>query len=511
MAVRNRARKPPTESMETLRVALYTRRSTDEDHQPFSIEAQDSRLNAYIASQPGWHVVERFTDDASGVSMDRPGLREALAVARAGCYDLLLVYRLDRFTRRIRDLAILMDELAKAEVYFRSATEPFDTSTPAGRMLVQMLGVFAEFEREMIIDRVRGGMERKAAKGKWTGGPVPYGYHLDGDHDIPIPDHAEAAVIRQIFAAYARTKVGTRAIANALNQRGVRTKTGKYWSGYTIGRILANRVYLGEKVFGDIHVPDAHEPIINPDLFDEVQEIMAVRGQAGSRRAASNSAYNLTGLITCPGCGSKYVGTSAYGRSRTYRYYTCFSRIRYGSRGCDAPRLPADETDLAVFNVLLDLYRITDLVADAVRAEQQLRAYQYQANRAELSAMEHEIKQSDAALDRYLTAFEANALDADICGYRVRELDARREQLEHRRSDLERALMSVPADPRQKAINQLHRDLAQIFWRGSPGQRKALTEASIAEIRFEGDQLIPILKVPAEAAKRVEADRGPSL
>ncbi|HEU5111596.1 MAG TPA: recombinase family protein [Micromonosporaceae bacterium] len=177
MATRNRAgARRGTTARKTdgiVRVALYTRRSTDDEHQPFSIEAQDTRLDAYVASQPGWQIVERFTDDASGASMHRPGLHRALAAAKAARYDLLLVYRLDRLTRRIRDLAVLMDDLDRAEVHFRSATEPFDTSTPAGRMLVQMLGVFAEFEREIIIDRVRGGMERKAPKANGPADPCP--------------------------------------------------------------------------------------------------------------------------------------------------------------------------------------------------------------------------------------------------------------------------------------------------------------------------------------------------
>ena len=148
MPSRNRAKpkdtknRMPDASM-PVRVAVYTRRSTDEEHQPFSIEAQQTRLTAYVESQPGWHVVEEFTDNASGASTKRPGLQNALSAAKEGRYDLLLVYRLDRFTRRIRDLAMLMEDLETAGVHFRSATEPFDTSTPAGRMLVQMLGVFA--------------------------------------------------------------------------------------------------------------------------------------------------------------------------------------------------------------------------------------------------------------------------------------------------------------------------------------------------------------------------------
>jgi site-specific DNA recombinase len=126
-----------------VRVAIYVRRSTDEEYQPFSIEAQDIRLGAYVKSQPGWSLVARFEDDASGAKLDRTGLNNVLTAARAGRFDVLLVYRVDRFTRRIRDLATLLEELDAAGVVFRSATEPFDTSTPAGRMLVQMLGVFA--------------------------------------------------------------------------------------------------------------------------------------------------------------------------------------------------------------------------------------------------------------------------------------------------------------------------------------------------------------------------------
>src|SRR5215211_7181429 len=119
MASRNRAsvrRNPDSKTPAIVRVAVYTRRSTDEEHQPFSIEAQDTKLAAYVASQLGWQIIERFTDDASGATMDRPGLRKALAAAKAARYDLLLVYRLDRLTRRIRDLAVLMEDLDKAEV-----------------------------------------------------------------------------------------------------------------------------------------------------------------------------------------------------------------------------------------------------------------------------------------------------------------------------------------------------------------------------------------------------------
>jgi len=156
-----------------MRIATYTRISTDEEHQPYSLEAQGHRLGAYVESQEGWQLVRRFSDQMTGSVLERPGLERALAEGRAKRYDLLLVYRVDRLSRSVRGLAQILEELDKASVVFRSATEPFDTGTPAGRMMVQMLGVFAEFERATMIDRVVAGMERKAARGGWNGGLLP--------------------------------------------------------------------------------------------------------------------------------------------------------------------------------------------------------------------------------------------------------------------------------------------------------------------------------------------------
>src|SRR5262249_10525006 len=154
------------------------------------------------------------------------------------------------------------------EITFRSATEPFDTSTPVGRMLVQMLGVFAEFERETIIDRVINGMERKAAKGLWTGGARPFGYVIDRSLDKPVPEPTERPTICTIFDLYTKDRLGTQTIAATLNARGLRTRTGKPFSPHTVELILTNQIYIGEKHFGDIVVPDAHEAIIDREQFD---------------------------------------------------------------------------------------------------------------------------------------------------------------------------------------------------------------------------------------------------
>ena len=157
MSSAKRTTAPTPKAEATTRVALYLRISTDEEHQPFSLEAQEHRLTAFVPTQPGWEQVKTYVDQTSGAYAERPGLSEALRDARLGLYDVLLVYRVDRFARSLKVLVHLLEELDSAGVAFRSATEPIDTSTATGRMLAQLLGVFAEFERATIIDRVVGG------------------------------------------------------------------------------------------------------------------------------------------------------------------------------------------------------------------------------------------------------------------------------------------------------------------------------------------------------------------
>src|SRR6266508_2790843 len=176
-----------------MRIATYTRISTDEDRQPFSLAAQADRLENYVKVQDGWRIVRRFTDSASGATLERPGLRDALQEARAGVYELLLVYRVDRLSRNVRQLAQVADELEKAGVALRSATEPFDTSSPAGKMMLQMLGVFSELER--------------ATK-------------------LIHPAEPQADVVRRIFAMYAEGQMGAARIADVMNAEGHRTKNG---------------------------------------------------------------------------------------------------------------------------------------------------------------------------------------------------------------------------------------------------------------------------------------------
>ncbi|HYS35256.1 MAG TPA: recombinase family protein [Pseudonocardiaceae bacterium] len=506
MGRRARTRTEATIAEHGVQVAIYVRRCTDEEHQPFSIEAQDARLGSYVKSQPGWSLVARFEDDASGAKLDRPGLANALSAARAGRFDVLLVYRVDRFTRRIRDQVTLLEELDAAGVVFRSATEPFDTSTPAGRMLVQMLGVFAEFEREMIIDRVINGMEREAAKGSWTLGQVPYGF-AKGTSDILVLIEAEIRVVELIFQLYTRRRLGCRAIATYLNEhrlhrRGAHRRANtepcmQPWSHKTVADVLTNRVYLGEIHFCEVITLNAHDAVIDEATFDLAQEILAQRGEA-PREAGSPSDYHLTGKLTCPVCKRRYVGTNAVGRSRTYRYYTCWTRSRYGVDHCAAPRIDADALDAMVLDAVRDFYTNRLDEAQRILAASRSRHQQARAGQErDLAAIEEELAAKEAIVDRYLTDYETNKIDHDTVATRIEKISDQIRQLRHQRDELAFMLDLDAETPDDSHLIAIRDRVIEIIETGATPERKALCEALLAELSVdESLTATPVIRVP---------------
>jgi site-specific DNA recombinase len=260
-----------------MRVATYTRISTDEDHQPFSLGAQTERLEAYARSQDGWRIVRRFQDQASGATLDRTSLQQALAEAEAGVYELLLVFRVDRLSRNVRQLVQLSEELDRSGVALRSATEPFDTSSAAGKMMLQMLGVFAEFERTTIVERVVAGMERAASQGRWVMGKVPYGYVRDQDSKLIVPEPVQAAVVRRIFELYVSGDKGIKSIANILNAEGFATKNGMPFAHPIVHSILCNPIYAGSVRFRGQVFSGLHEALVDEDTYERVQALMDER------------------------------------------------------------------------------------------------------------------------------------------------------------------------------------------------------------------------------------------
>lgn len=482
-----------------MRIATYTRISTDEDHQPYSLDAQATRLGSYAASQEGWAIVRRESDQKSGATLDRPGLQKLLREGEAGRFDLLLVYKVDRVARSVRGLAQIIERLDEAGVLFRSATEPFDTASPAGRMMVQMLGVFAEFERATIVERVIAGMERKAARGEWAAGQVPYGYTKHPRLHFLVPDPAEVPVVRIIFERYADRMEGAQTIARWLAERGYRTRRGVPFNPKAVLTILRNRVYVGEIFFRGTYYPGPHEPLIDLSLFDRAQQILAERGDDLSLRRSNTSDYLLTGLLRCTKCGRRHVGAAAArGRARTYNYYVCFSRHRYGTQTCDAERIPAPALEAAVLDQLTGLLQQTDLIRDAIHAA----AADLDADRPrweqERQALNAEIARTDAALERYFRAFEEGTMPEKLCGERIDALSRQLSGLRSRREELTDDRQDADTVLTDDDIAALQAEVAQTIRDGDAATRKALLQALVGEIRVEGrDHIRPSYCLPA--------------
>ena len=478
------------------RVCLYLRISTDEDHQPTSLRTQRERLERYCEAMEDWRIVASYEDQASGTTLDRPGLQQALALAREKRIDLLLVYRVDRLSRKVRQLAALCEELAQLDVILKSATEPFDTGAAAGRMMLQMLGVFAEFEHATIVDRVTAGLERRVREGKWMSGRSPYGYTREDG--LLVPDPVKAPVVRRIFHLYAEGKLGTTAIARTLDAEGAPPPRKQGWSPNALQLILANPAYRGlVRWNGETH-PGLHEPLVDEETFEATQGILKRRGENASLRRGNPSDFLLSGLVRCHHCGRAYVGTSAHGRNGRYTYYACSTRYKYGPAKCSGERLPKDRLEAAVLAQLADLYRdgrvIEKALADAavhVESERPRTEEQLASTCAEIARLE-------TKLERYFEAFEEGTLSPADCQDRVRRHRARLETLREQEAALARTLGTrANTPPDTAALAGLADQLDEILTNESPEQAKELLRLLVKEIRIhDRRRIIPTYRIP---------------
>lgn len=492
-----------------IRVCLYMRISTDEDHQPTSLGTQRERLERYCQAMEDWHVVHAFEDQASGVTLDRPGLTQALGLARERRFDLLLVYRVDRLSRKVRQLAGLAEELDRLGIVLKSATEPFDTGSAAGRMMLQMLGVFAEFEHATIVDRVTAGLERRVREGRWMSGRTPYGYTRA--NGLLVPDPVKAAVVRRIFQLYAEGKLGTTAIARQLDAEGAPAPRKHGWSPNALQLILANPAYLGLIRWNGGLFEGVHEALVDDELFEKAQEILRRRGQDASLRRGNPSDFLLSGLVRCDDCGRAYVGTSAHGRSSRYTYYACSTRYKYGPTRCKGERLPKDRLEAAVLAQLAELYRDGRLIEQALAATASHAAKERPRLEEQLAATRAEIARVERKLERYFEAFEAGDLSAALCEERVRGHRERLETLREQEADLARTLATqAPTLPDAAALAGLADQLDEVLATESPEQAKELLRLLVKEIRVHNRRrIVPTYRVPA-AVRAMPTKVGPT-
>ncbi len=378
----SKANRTPTTP--AIRCAIYTRKSSDEGlQQEFnSLDAQREAAEAYIASQKaeGWTCLPDRYDDGgyTGGNMERPALQRLLADVDAGRIDCVAVYKVDRISRSLLDFARMMETFEKHRVSFLSVTQHFNTTHSMGRLTLNILLSFAQFEREIIGERIRDKIAALRAKGKWTGGTPILGYDVDRSNGSPrlVINPAEASRVRAIFEMY--LEHGTLlAIVAELDRRGWRSKVWSTRGGKRRGRlpidkcrlhaILTNVLYLGKVTHKKEVYAGEHEAIVTEDLFRSVQTRLQQNRNAGNIELRNRYGALLRRLLYCKACGRVMVHTFTSRANKRYRYYTCTNAIKNGRRKCPTASLPAGEIEKAVVDQIRCIGQDPDLLGETLR------------------------------------------------------------------------------------------------------------------------------------------------
>ncbi|WP_062196722.1 recombinase family protein [Caldimonas taiwanensis] len=363
------------------RCAVYCRVSSDErlDQEFNSIDAQKEAGHAFIASQrsEGWIPVADDYDDPgySGGNTERPALKRLMADIQRGAIDIVVVYKIDRLTRSLSDFSKMVEVFERHGVSFVSVTQQFNTTTSMGRLTLNILLSFAQFEREVTGERIRDKIAAAKKKGLWMGGVPTLGYDVVNRQLVINP--TEATVVRRIFEEMltigSPTQIAARLTAEGITTKAWTTQEGRVRSGTRIDKkyihkVLRNRIYLGELSNRGQWYPGAHEPIIDRALWDQVHAVLArdshARGVETKIRARNDAL--LRGLLYTPS-GERMYPTYSEKNGRRYRYYVSKSEARFGAPGKGFARLPAAEIEAAVVAQIRTVLTSPESVAAVVR------------------------------------------------------------------------------------------------------------------------------------------------
>ncbi|WP_395685912.1 recombinase family protein [Aestuariivirga sp.] len=356
-----------------VRCAIYTRKSSEEGlEQAFnSLDAQREACEAYIKSQKheGWALLPDFYDDGgiSGGTMERPALKRLLADIEGGRIDTVVVYKVDRLSRSLMDFAKLVEVFDRNNVTFVSVTQSFNTTTSMGRLTLNILLSFAQFEREVIGERIRDKFAASRKRGMWMGGFVPMGYDVK-DRKLVV-NEAEAETVRMIFQRFAALGSAS-TLARALQAEDVRNKRGKRIDKGFIYKLINSRVYLGEAVHKGTSYPGEHDAIVTQELWDRVHAILEESPRERRAKNRNNSEALLKGIIFTD-TGAAMTPTYTRKGERLYHYYTSMDLIRNrDTRGGEGPmRLAAAMVDGAVITEMRRIIGAPEIAARVIEAQ----------------------------------------------------------------------------------------------------------------------------------------------
>ena len=348
-----------------MRCAVYTRKSSEEGlEQEFnSLDAQREAGEAYIASQQGegWSCLPDRYDDGgfSGGNLERPALARLLADIEGGKIHCVVVYKVDRLSRSLLDFARIMEVFDRQKVAFVSVTQQFNTAASMGRLVLNVLLSFAQFEREIIGERIRDKIAAQRRKGKWAGGVPILGYDVDrsGRGARLVVNIDEACRVRQIFELY--LELGSllpvvdelarrRWFAKSWTTKSGMRKGGRPFDRGSLHALLTNPLYVGQVKHKADAYPGEHEAVVSLDVYERVQAQLRRNARTGGAEARNRHGALLRGLLRCKSCGHAMTHNFTGRKGKHYRYYTCAQAIKRGRRACRSRSLPAAVIERAV-------------------------------------------------------------------------------------------------------------------------------------------------------------------
>lgn len=400
--------------MKKKRIGGYIRVSTEKQVMGYSIEGQITQIEQYCQFN-SYELVDIYADRGiSGKSMNRPELQRMLNDAKNGKLDCVMVYKTNRLARNTSDLLTIVEELHRQNVEFFSLSERMEVKNSTGKLMLQILASFSEFERNTILENIYNGQHQRALEGYYQGN-LPLGYNNipDNKKELMINQH-EANIVKYIFESYAKGH-GYRKIANALNHKGYVTKKGNPFSISAVTYILSNPFYIGKIQFAKykdwndkrrkglndkpVIAEGKHTPIISQSLWDKVQ---ARKKQVSEKPQVHGKGTNiLTGLISCPQCSasmsaSTTVNTLKDGTKKRIRYYSCSNFRNKGSKVCSANSVRADVIEKYVMDQILEIVKSDKVLKQVVERVNQ-------ENHVGVAALNHDIAYKQQQFDEINT------------------------------------------------------------------------------------------------------------
>ncbi|HAT4108391.1 recombinase family protein [Clostridium perfringens] len=506
-------------------IAIYCRVSTEEQSENgYSIDEQERLLEEWCKKM-GYVIYKCYSDRGiSGKNIkDRPALKELLSDAKAGKFDMVISWKINRVSRKLEDVLKIVNILEKNNITFKSYSEPFETDTPAGRMQFQMMALIGEFERGTIAQNVKMGMIAKAKSGNWCGGRV-LGYDLvpnnspeeekKGKNKLEI-NEKEAEIVRFIFNEYSKGK-GYKAITNQINKLGYKTKKGNNFSVGSIRDILTNPVYIGEIRYNvrqnwsekrrrninpnPIRVKGKHEAIIDRELWDKVQLIL--ESKKGKPSRIYDGEYPLTGILRCPKCGagmviSRTTNTLADGTKKRIAYYCCGNWKNKGTSVCNSNTIRVDKANEYVFKKIEELVSNEAMIKAVVKNINKERKDKVKPAKRLLGDIDKELEKLDKRKRKIFEAYEDDILTKEEFQTRKNELNEKIRTLEEEKKPL---LNTISEEVSEEIPYEFIKDILMNFSKilnssVSREQQKKLLHMIISEITMNESREIDSIKL----------------